>query len=229
MKEDTLEFGKLSIFKGIDEKAASSFVEAIGGSIEWFSKGDVIRRSHKSDKYIGILMRGKVQAMFKDRLGREIYGYDMAVGSLFGNIWATMNPSVGEFAGNVRENTAVLFLPHEKLLRRGKTMEPTREAVVRNLFTALSERMYVMFEKLEVLSQRTLKDRLKLYILQQEKIQGTRQVKVPGRVQFAKLLECNRSALTREVGRMEDAGEILCGDDWMEIVDRDGIDCVAEN
>ena len=51
----------------------------------------------------------------------------------------------------------------------------------------------------------------------QEKAQGAHRVQVPGRVQLAKVLECNRSALTREIGRMEDEGILVCGDGWMEL------------
>lgn len=43
------------------------------------------------------------------------------------------------------------------------------------------------------------------------------QVRVPGRVQLAKELECNRSALTREIGLMKEQGILACGPDWMQL------------
>ena len=74
-----------------------------------------------------------------------------------------------------------------------------------------------LLQQIEVLSQHTLRERLRLYLMHQGKAQRTRKVQVPGRVRLAKVLGCNRSALTREIGRMEDEGVLACGGDWMEL------------
>ncbi|WP_295631203.1 hypothetical protein [uncultured Mitsuokella sp.] len=71
--------------------------------------------------------------------------------------------------------------------------------------------------KLELLSQKTLRERLILYLLQKSAGREDKRVKVPGRVQLAKELECNRSALTREIGLMKEKGLLTCGGDWMEL------------
>ena len=72
-----------------------------------------------------------------------------------------------------------------------------------------------MMQKIELLSKKTLRERLILYLLQQRERQQRECVEVPGRIQLAKELECNRSALTREIGAMQAAGLLACGADWM--------------
>lgn len=47
--------------------------------------------------------------------------------------------------------------------------------------------------------------------------QGKSRVQVPGRVQLAKELECNRSALTREISTMQNEGLLCMGEGWMEL------------
>lgn len=79
-----------------------------------------------------------------------------------------------------------------------------------------------MMQKIELLSQKTLRERLILYLLQREQRQKRERVHVPGRVQLAKELECNRSALTREIGAMRSDGMLVCGADWMQL-DKDKI------
>lgn len=88
---------------------------------------------------------------------------------------------------------------------------------MRNLLVAFSRKNVLMMQKLEVLSQKTLRERLILYLLQRARHQRTMQVRVPGRVQLAKELECNRSALTREIGLMKEQGILACGPDWMQL------------
>ena len=78
-----------------------------------------------------------------------------------------------------------------------------------------------MMQKIELLSQKTLRERLILYLLQRGKRQGEAHVRVPGRVQLAKELECNRSALTREVNQMKAEGLLECGAGWMRLLKKD--------
>ena len=75
----------------------------------------------------------------------------------------------------------------------------------------------LMVQKIKILSQKTLRERLILYLLYREQRQGKSRVHVPGRVQLAKELECNRSALTREISAMTNEGILRLGEDWMEL------------
>ena len=54
-------------------------------------------------------------------------------------------------------------------------------------------------------------------LLYKEQRKGKARVQVPGRVQLAKELECNRSALTREISAMQSEGLLKVGEDWMEL------------
>jgi hypothetical protein len=62
-----------------------------------------------------------------------------------------------------------------------------------------------------------LRERLILYLWYRGQRQGKARVQVPGRVQLAKELECNRSALTREISAMQAEGLLHTDEDWMEL------------
>lgn len=111
----------------------------------------------------------------------------------------------------------VLWVPYTALLVAGPRLGRIHGIVMRNLLVAFCRKNVLMMQKLEVLSQKTLRERLILYLLQQAGRQKTDCVKVPGRVQLAKELECNRSALTREIGLMKEKGLLECGPDWMRL------------
>ena len=89
--------------------------------------------------------------------------------------------------------------------------------VMKNLLEAFSRKNVLMMQKVELLSQQTLRERMILYLLQRERRQGSERVRVPGRVQLAKELECNRSALTREISQMQVEGLVECGEKWMRL------------
>lgn len=108
-------------------------------------------------------------------------------------------------------------MPYTSLIVAGPKLGRVHGIVMRNLLRAFCRKNVLMMQKLEVLSQKTLRERLILYLLQQAGRQKTDCVKVPGRVQLAKELECNRSALTREIGLMKEKGLLECGPDWMRL------------
>ncbi|MEE1361590.1 MAG: hypothetical protein U0K23_03260 [Selenomonadaceae bacterium] len=79
-------------------------------------------------------------------------------------------------------------------------------------------KLILMMEKLELVSQKSLRRRIMIYLSQQSRHQKTDVLQVPGRVQMAKVLSCNRSALTREIGLMEEEGIIETGKGWMKVI-----------
>lgn len=128
-----------------------------------------------------------------------------------------------EGVAQVRCNTSVealssvlvLWVPYRSLLVAGPRLGRIHGIVMKNLLETFCRKNVLMMQKIEVLSKKTLRERLILYLLQQMERQQTKRVEVPGRIQLAKELECNRSALTREIGAMQAAGLLSCGADWM--------------
>ena len=218
LDEQEIDFQGLPIFSGIDEEEASLFVRQVGGYVQTFSKGARIPYTHGELPRIGIVLSGLVQVLLADPFGNEVLAYELKEGALFGNVWAVVGTDVcSSMMLEMRTRVSILWLPYREMEKVYVETGGVQGTVARNLFTILSRMMFAMVQKIEVLSQHTVRGRLRLHLIQQEKAQGTRKVKVPGRVQLAKVLECNRSALTREIGRMGDGGLIVCGDGWMEL------------
>ena len=113
--------------------------------------------------------------------------------------------------------TRVLWVAWRALITAGTRLGRIHGIVMKNLLESFCRKNYLMTQKIEVLSQKTLRERIILYLLQRETQQETDEVTVPGRLQFARELSCNRSALTREVRAMEDDGLLVTGEGWMRL------------
>lgn len=88
---------------------------------------------------------------------------------------------------------------------------------MKNFLETFSRRNFLMMQKINLLSQKTIREKIIVYLMQGEKNQDTDKVKVSGRVQFAKELECNRSALTREISQTQSDGLIDFGKNWIRL------------
>ncbi len=212
-----IEFSKLHIFSGIGEEDILSYLDSVEASLKWYPRGERVPYSFRTSASVGVLVRGQAQILLEDPFGHEAMGYMVEEGVLFGTVPMVMKEISSGSILDMRTKTAVLWIPYNKLVMNGKRHGHIHERIVKNCVEGLSHKLFLLLQNIEVLSKRTVRERLELYLYHMGNNQHSRRVRVPGRVQLAKQLGCNRSALTREIGRMEDDGTLVCGDGWMEI------------
>jgi len=218
MEGISLEAKRLPIFDGLVQKDIDVFNEAIGARIQTYKKGDRILRAYEENRYIGILVDGRAQVVSEDRLGNEALGHTLDKGAIFGCPSAVLGEEYNCISVDAVKDTTVLLLPYKNLLTRGIHTGHVHGIVMQNFLKILSRKMVLMMRKVEVLSQKSVRERLTVYLLHEEEQQRRNDPRVPGRGQLAKYLECNRSALTREISHMKEEGLLACEDDWMSLL-----------
>ena len=202
-----LDLQELPLFEGLKADEVEQFIQATEAKVKRYGKEVRILKAYEANSRIGIIVEGEALVIAEDRFGNETVGHRLERGALFGSTTAIEAVS----------DVLVLWVPYTALIVAGPRLGRIHGIVMRNLLRAFCRKNVLMMQKLEVLSQKTLRERLILYLLQQAGRQKTDCVKVPGRVQLAKELECNRSALTREIGLMKEKGLLECGPDWMRL------------
>lgn len=209
-----LDLQELPLFEGLKADEVEQFIQATEAKVKRYGKEVRILKAYEANSRIGIIVEGEALVIAEDRFGNETVGHRLERGALFGSTTAILPEYASPTAVS---DVLVLWVPYTALIVAGPRLGRIHGIVMRNLLRAFCRKNVLMMQKLEVLSQKTLRERLILYLLQQAGRQKTDCVKVPGRVQLAKELECNRSALTREIGLMKEKGLLECGPDWMRL------------
>ena len=217
-----LDLQELPLFRDISAAEVDRFIENTGAVIKRYERGSRYLKAYEANSNIGVIVEGEAQVLSEDRFGNEAISHNLERGAMLGSTSAIL-PKV-PYTTNIEALTDVLVLwvPYRALLTAGPKLGRTHGIVMKNLLEAFCRKNLLMMEKIELLSQKTLRERLILYLLQRERRQNREKVHVPGRVQLAKELECNRSALTREISAMRAEGMLDCGADWMQL-DKDKI------
>ena len=217
-----LDLQELPLFRDISAAEVDRFIENTGAVIKRYERGSRFLKAYEANSNIGVIVEGEAQVLSEDRFGNEAISHNLERGAMLGSTSAIL-PKV-PYTTNIEALTDVLVLwvPYRALLTAGPKLGRTHGIVMKNLLEAFCRKNLLMMEKIELLSQKTLRERLILYLLQRERRQSREKVHVPGRVQLAKELECNRSALTREISAMRNEGMLACGADWMQL-DKDKI------
>ena len=199
---------KLQLFKGLVVTEIEIFIRATGTQIKSYKHDERILEAFAKNSKIGVLITGEAQILAMDWLGNESIGHNLDPGAMFGTTSAILSEDeIGTSIQLIKDST-VMWIPYRALLTAGPKLGRIHGIVMKNFLEAFSRKNVLMMQKIEILSQRTLRERIILYLIQQERRQQSDKVIVPRRNLFAKELECNRSALTREISQMQSEGII---------------------
>ena len=209
----------LPLFKDLSEKEIDQFLQATGVQIKTYGKKERILRAYEKNNCIGVIVEGEAFVITEDRFGNESISHQLQRGLMFGSTSAILPVTNISSIETITPTTAILVTYHD-LITVGPRLGRIHGVVMKNLLEAFSRKNFLMMQKVELLTQKSLRERIILYLLQQEKQERGEngKIPVPGRIRLAKILECNRSALTREVRSMEEKGILICGEDWMQLV-----------
>lgn len=210
---------ELPLFKDLSAEDIKRFLRQTGATTKTYSRGTRVLKMYEPNANIGVVVEGAAQIVAEDRMGNETIGHRLEHGAIIGSTSAILNLEGSLTAVEALSEMKVLWIPYRALITAGPKLSRIHGVVMKNMLEAFCVKNILMMEKIEVLSHRSLRERVILYLMQREKRQkktdGT--IQVPGRVQLAKELECNRSALTREISNMKRDGIINCGRHWMQL------------
>jgi len=208
---------RINLFQGLSSEEIEKFVTSTGTTIKSYRRGTRVLEAFAKNSNIGVLVSGEAQILAMDWLGNESVGHALDPGAMFGTTSAILSEDEIGTSIEVIKDAQVMWIPYRALLIAGPKLGRIHGIVMKNFLESFSWKNVLMMQKIELLSQRTLRERIILYLIQQERRQQTEQIQLPRRVQFAKELECNRSALTREISQMREDGLIEVGDGWIRL------------
>ena len=209
---------ELSIFAGLKPEEVQSFIRHTAAVVKQYGRKDRLLEAYEENDQLGIIVQGTAQILTEDWLGNENVGHRLERGALVGVNSAILSAECSGSAVEAITPMQVMWIPYRALLVSGPRLGRIHGIVMKHILEALARKNLLMVEKMEVLSKKSLRERIIIYLLQREKRQKNEQVAVPGRVQLAKELDCNRSALTREIGLMQEEGLLETGPDWLRLI-----------
>ena len=213
----TLALNELPLFKDLSLDEVNHFIDKTGTTIKKYESGTRILKAYDSNSKIGVIIRGEAQIVSEDRMGNEVIGHRLKRGAIIGSISAILATENNPASVESLTDIVVLWIPYRSLISVGVKLGRIHGVVMKNILEAFCKKNILMIQKIELLSQKSLRERVILYLLQLEKIQKSDNVQVPGRVQMAKELECNRSALTREITHMHNEGILVVNGNHMQL------------
>ena len=200
---------KSPLFDGIGPEDHKTMLGCIGYHIGTFQKGDIVAFEDENIKHIGILLSGTVDMIKEDLWGNKTMLVRMRKDELFGETFACGEDNLSVVTFMVSEDAKILFIPFDRVMHSCTMACVFHHRLIENMVHIIANKNRDLMRKVEVVSKRSIREKLLTYLSIQAQAQESRYFEIPlGRVELAEYLCVDRSALTRELVKMKDDGLI---------------------
>ena len=198
-----------SLFKGISPEDRKTMLGCIGYHIGSFRKGQIVAFEEENMKHIGIVLSGAVDMVKEDLWGNKTMLLRVHKDDLFGETFACGEDNLSVVTFVVSEDAKILFLPFDRVMHSCTMACVFHHRLIENMVHIIANKNRDLMRKVEVVSKRTIREKLLAYLSIQAQCQESRYFEIPlGRMELAEYLCVDRSALTRELVKMKAEGLI---------------------
>ena len=197
---------RTSLFRSMSNADLDVLMGCFSPHIRRYRRGELLLMAGYETRELGIVLEGEITAAKPMPDGSAVVMTHMGPGGVFADVLAggrSKSPVTVTAALPCR----VLYLPCEALLRPCGAMHSAHLQLLHNWLDTISSKYFALDRRLELLCCKSLRGRICLWLLEQREQAGADTFTTPlTRAELASYLNCDRSALCRELSRMQEAG-----------------------
>lgn len=197
------------LFDRIDASDMEGMLGCIGYHVKTYQKGEIIAFEEENINHVGVVLEGAVDMLKEDIWGNRTMLVRTHPQDIFGETFACGEDSLSVVTFAAAENCRVLFLSFCRVMHTCTHACQFHQTLIENMVRLIARKNRELMRKVEVVSKKTLREKILAYLSIQSQAQGSRKLEIPlGRVEWAEYLNADRSALTRELAKMKEEGLI---------------------
>ena len=197
-----------SLFSGIEPEEIHELLKSYRAVRRQYEKETVVLFFGDAQREIGILLKGRLLAEKNTPAGGRVTFTRLKEGDIFGDVLAGSH-ALSAVTLTALNDSEILFLPYEEVLREVPGASPAHTQVLKNLVAAISDKYFALSRRLDLVAIRSLRERVGAFLLAEAQRAGNSTFTISyNREGMAAYLNCERSALSRELSRMKAAGAI---------------------
>lgn len=203
------EYFQKNLFYNISLEEYQRLLTCLNARERHFLSGETICSFTGQFHSIGILGRGSALVVRYEFNGARTILERLEPQDLFGQIMAYQKNPANGITVVAASPADVLFIDYEGITSPCSKSCAYHHQLIRNMLSMICEKALSLSERVEVLSQRTIREKLTCFFLQMAGQAKSRSFSLPfTMVDLADYLSVDRSAMTRELRHMKDEGLI---------------------
>ena len=195
------------LFEGITNEECERMFQCFGAREVSYEAGSLICEFDGTQRAVGVLLSGRADLVRLDEDGNRTILESMEEGGVFGEVFAFSGTGGDSVFLECRKSCRVLYLNYDQITKRCENACLHHSLLVQNLFRLLSTKTLHLSERVEVLSRRTIREKLLCCFEQLARREGTNTVMLPFSLSaLADYISADRSAMMRELKKLREEG-----------------------
>ncbi|WP_230203555.1 Crp/Fnr family transcriptional regulator [Bacillus massiliigorillae] len=195
------------LFHKVQQSELEHMLHCKGAHSVSYLKGDYISLSGESLSCMGVIVKGTVHMLKEDVKGNKVLFTIMRDKEVFGEMFISNSSFAATVSYYAATDCTILFLPLKRVMCSCSMACQFHQKFIENMTMLMSQKTIQLMNKLEIISKKTLREKILTYLTQQALVSGSSYFVLPmGRLELADYLCVNRSALTRELSNMKAEG-----------------------
>ncbi len=192
------------LFMGMNPEEIDTALNALNARDQTFEKGETILHAGGQTDCVCIVIYGSVTIENNDMWGNRTILNMIASNDFFAETYAILKKETLMVDAVANEQSAILFLRIGSLLEGGFEPEPWSSKLVRNLLMISAHKNLMLSRRSFHISPKTARGRIMAYLNSVSLKKHSRTFDIPfDRQQMADYLNLERTALSKELGRMK--------------------------
>ena len=205
-----MDYGGIAIFHDITNQEVEAMIACFQMRRNHFDPGRTIRTYGEGSGEVGVVLQGAAVLVRLDYAGTRTILERLEPGGVFGEV-LDFTPSLEDCVEVVSDGgTEVLFMEYDHIMKRCGKACAHHSKLVRNMFQLVAEQTRRLGRRVEVLSRRSIRDKLLCCFAIQAQEAGGDTFTLPFTLSaLADYISADRSAMMRELKKMREQGIVV--------------------
>ena len=200
---------KALLFQNMGNDEYEALIGCLSPQVKHFSKNEIILLAGDFVYHIGIILTGTACAYLEHVSGSETLISNLSAMSMFGEILVSTRSHKSPVTIYATSDVTVVFIEYEKIYSKCATACAAYKILLHNMLQTIGDKYFNLFDRIAILREKTLRSKIMAYLYTLSDGGETARVKIPfTKTMLADYLLANRSALSKELRKMESDGLI---------------------
>ncbi|PHV70715.1 Crp/Fnr family transcriptional regulator [Sporanaerobium hydrogeniformans] len=219
MKRYIQQLQKNDLFKNFNLNNIEIILNCLSAKIVTYNKRERIFLQGDPINFVGIILSGSIRIIKEDIEGNCNILAHLGVNDIFAEAFACAGIDECPVTIQALENCEILFIDCKRIIRTCHQACTFHSSLIQNILSLISKKNILLNEKIEILSKRTIREKLMAYLNMQIQSTHSKKFSIPyDREGLANYLCIDRSALSRELCNMRNEGVIAFKKNEFEIL-----------
>lgn len=197
------------LFRGLSRDELTAFLSYADPKLLHIPQGEVMHSDHPAAEKIGLVFSGLVRVYHIDREGILTVVRVLQPGSTIGTIFSLAGNENKVYDAEAVKDTDALLMEPEKLMVTYPPLAVVQHRILRNLVDSQAHLYYILSRRLDILSQRSLRDKILRLLDYARDLYHVDEFDLPySRDEMASYLAVDRASLSRSLGALKQEGVI---------------------